>query len=761
MKKYLVLLLVSILGLSCAAIAQEETNTIPGRILLETENLKLVELPNHRQAVYYINEQGKVRLMGQVGKIRAGTELFHWGNATPEQAESWDKAGKISPDLLNRLKVDNNFGALGGGFYASLSRVDSMSYGNTQIILRIPKTIRILLNTPTYGMTGDEWVKVIAQLDKVGISALQNHNMPTWFNIIDADALTREHVAKNQDWKASFERSSDKGGIIEKFPDIYTSPSTKIEINRYLYYWKALSSNDPARVYAAFRYFTTVKDAEAIDYSLALIDPAYKGPAMQELIKSYQSMNSAEKSNLLNSQNLKSGPLFPEILKLAMRETASEIRQSVLLAMMNRTDAEATAYVKAGLQDPDDNVRRYAYYSLNNRKDPEALQLLRQGLKDPSVDVRSMIISISASRTSPEAMAIVREAMKDPEPRIRMTVMGAIYSRRDQASLELLKIGIRDSNEGVRSTALQVAVQRKGMMSLDIFRYIMSGTDVGKKTLVMAMLNDRNDSESLKYLMNAIKDPNAHIRAAAIKSLGTRKGNFTPIFEAAIKDSNAEVRAAVMSALTGKTDRKSFEIIMQVINSPEPEVRVVGINALAGRSDQATARVLMNAMKDENGDVRQAATEAAVNLKGNDFTDMVKLAMADSNEWVRFRVVNVLRDRQDDFAFEILKTAMTDENTTLRFSAMRKLAEFRTTAAIDHLKDVMLNSPNPNMRYNATIALQGIGQIPANVAVSMATSDEPPPEKTNAQKFNEKMGHLRTKVTDAINTPRCEAVFRN
>lgn len=769
MKKYLLPLLVSILGFSAAAIAQN-SQTIEGRVLMETENLKLVELPNHRQAVYFINDIGEVRLLGQVGKIRAGTEFFHWGNGTPEQAEAWDKAGQISPELLNRLKVDKNFGALGGGFYASLSRVDSMSYGNVQIVLRIPKTMRIILNSPTYGISGDEWVKVVHQLEKFDISALQNRNQPTWFNIIDAEALTKEHVAKAQDWSGKLERSAGKGDIIAKFPDIYTTPSTKIEIDRYLYYWKALASPDQRNVYAAFKYFSSIKDTEGINYSLALINPVYKDLVLKELITSFQTMNTAEKANLLNSSNLRSSSLFPDILKLAMRETAVEIRQMVYQLLMGKTDPETTAFIKAGIHDANENIRRFAYYTLYQRKDSEALEILRQGVNDSSPDVRALIMSMASMIKSPEGTMILRKGITDQDPRVRTTVVNSIYQRRDQLSLEILKIAIRDSNNGIRGLALNVAMARQGMRSLDILRSVMNGTDNQQKAYALSMLKGRNDSDSLKILMSALKDKDVGIRAAAITALGTRKERFTDILATALKDSELNVRYAAIVALTGRTDSRSLDLIVQATRSQDVQIRIAAINALSGRSDSAAVRVFKNAMKDEANEVRQATVLAAKNLKGQDFTDIVTLAVADYNDWVRVSALKALRQHQDDFSFETLKTITMDKNEGVRYMAMQIIAEFKAPTAIDYLKDLMNNSTDPRTQYLATSALQSAGHQLATAAAPAATAaaattaapaDTTPPELTNAQKFNEKLGALKSKVYEAVKAPRCEAVFRN
>lgn len=126
---------------------------------------------------------------GTIEVIPKGTLLYHWGNATPEQAKAWNDAGKISPDLLAKLRLGSGFA--GGGFYVSKNYFDSIGFGNTLVVIELQKDIKIV-HTDLYFKWSNP---TLAAAEKIGVSAAGVPHTRNWMNIIDADALIKEFVA--------------------------------------------------------------------------------------------------------------------------------------------------------------------------------------------------------------------------------------------------------------------------------------------------------------------------------------------------------------------------------------------------------------------------------------------------------------------------------------------------------------------------------------------------------------------------------------
>lgn len=129
--------------------------------------------------------------LGAVEFWPKGTKLFHWANATPEQAQAWNDAGKIPASVLENLKV-HNIGASGGGFYASTSPTDSMGYGNTLVVVTLPKDMRVLRTVSGVALNISDQARA---LEKMKFSAITVSHSRTWVNIVDVNMLTQEFVA--------------------------------------------------------------------------------------------------------------------------------------------------------------------------------------------------------------------------------------------------------------------------------------------------------------------------------------------------------------------------------------------------------------------------------------------------------------------------------------------------------------------------------------------------------------------------------------
>lgn len=129
--------------------------------------------------------------LGIVETWKKGTTLFHWANATPSQAQAWNDAGKISESVLENLKI-HNVGAAGGGFYASTSPTDSISYGNTLVVVTLPKDMRVVRTVTSGGVDVHVHAK---DLEEMKFSAVTVDHTRTWLNVVDVNMLTQEFVA--------------------------------------------------------------------------------------------------------------------------------------------------------------------------------------------------------------------------------------------------------------------------------------------------------------------------------------------------------------------------------------------------------------------------------------------------------------------------------------------------------------------------------------------------------------------------------------
>lgn len=158
--------------------------------------------------------------IGVVETWKKGMKLFHWANATPEQAQSWNDSGKIPASVLENLKV-HNIGAAGGGFYASTTLTDSMHYGNTLVIVTLPKDMRVLR---TVSATGVNVAAHARELEKMKFSAITVSHTRTWVNVVDVNMLTQEFVADENFFRnyrfEQLPKPESLGKLFQRFPNL-------------------------------------------------------------------------------------------------------------------------------------------------------------------------------------------------------------------------------------------------------------------------------------------------------------------------------------------------------------------------------------------------------------------------------------------------------------------------------------------------------------------------------------------------------------
>lgn len=134
-------------------------------------------------------------VLGELKTFPKGTRFYHWEKATSSQIKTWNAEGKISAERIANLRKTNGFS--GGGYYVSLSPLDSINYGNTAVIVELPKDITIM--KVTYSNYAN-WDAVILALQERGVSAVSVRHTQTWFNFFDIEALSKIHVGTEKDF---------------------------------------------------------------------------------------------------------------------------------------------------------------------------------------------------------------------------------------------------------------------------------------------------------------------------------------------------------------------------------------------------------------------------------------------------------------------------------------------------------------------------------------------------------------------------------
>ncbi|WP_413558793.1 hypothetical protein [Bdellovibrio sp. HCB209] len=310
MKKFVVLFL--LIHFVCFSLARAADSASPEIIFFEKNAAGVEEV--------VFRDQHSTQVLGELQTLPKGTRLYHWEKATASQIKSWNAEGKISAERLEKLKGPSREFS-GGGYYVSLSPLDSVNYGNTVVIVELPKDIKILkLYAPlSWSANGFR-----AAVEKKGISVLTVPHTPTWMNLFDAEALTNIHVGTEKDFVDfkfdGFERPWNYEKFFELFPGLKNSESLSSASEKMTSIYKSLKKpSEEARLAVeaivktgSMNLVTDVfKKASAENISMKAIKDAvdgYRYASMKELYKTLKS--DPEKLNYALSEGMRSDYFF-------------------------------------------------------------------------------------------------------------------------------------------------------------------------------------------------------------------------------------------------------------------------------------------------------------------------------------------------------------------------------------------------------------------------------------------------------------------
>jgi HEAT repeat protein len=186
-------------------------------------------------------------------------------------------------------------------------------------------------------------------------------------------------------------------------------------------------------------------------------------------------------------------------------------------------------------------------------------------------------------------------------------------------------------------------------------------------------------AEALGRLMQAVKDDDAGVREAVVKTLGEIENpEAVPALLAALRDEATAVRAAAAWALGEIEDPRAVEPLMRTLWDAEPDVRSQAAWALGELADKRAVEGLMGALKDKDKDVRRQVAWALGELADARAVPLLAKALGDVDLEVRKQAAWALGEIADPSAASSLAKALKDASPEVRKQAAWALGELRS-----------------------------------------------------------------------------------
>ena len=272
----------------------------------------------------------------------------------------------------------------------------------------------------------------------------------------------------------------------------------------------------------------------------------------------------------------------------------------------------------------------------------KGLQIL---VKDPSVEVRKHIARVGADRDNMN-WQVIDTLMNDADPSVRVSVADALWGRKtdkDQAEIErILNTLAIDSESLVRARVALVAGSLSDQeITNRILNILVEDLVPLVREAVAKAVIDFKDQESAERLIRVLeKDSDKKVQIGAQKAIlrrAVREQHSAMLILGEFMESPfAEVRAEISSAVAGYhsevTQQDQVEILVNLMQDPDPTVRASVALVAGSLSDQEiTNRILNSLMKDSSVEVRTAVASAVFFIDDR----ILRTLMKDSDPAVR------------------------------------------------------------------------------------------------------------------------------
>jgi HEAT repeat protein len=324
---------------------------------------------------------------------------------------------------------------------------------------------------------------------------------------------------------------------------------------------------------------------------------------------------------------------YPEVdnaLRAALPKTSGQVKVGIINTMAMRGSEENLAALTPLLKDEDTDIAASAAWALGRIASPQAVKTLTQYYSIAPVKMRfAAADGLLNAADQLVAKAELKQALeiynllqhKDAPEHVRMGAFaGSIEAQPDKAAAMLIE-AIRSDDWKIRGMAVDMIVALKGDGVTERFSADLDKLDVGTQVLVLGALVARGETEPLRpVITKAVSNPNAEIRALAIKSLGDigDAGSIKVLVNVIEAGKNEEDKTLAASSLRRLPGKDINGQIIKLMLAARATDKVKLIEILHDRDAIEAVDVLLAAASDKDGDVRTAAFKALGDLAGGD-----------------------------------------------------------------------------------------------------------------------------------------------
>lgn len=462
-------------------------------------------------------------------------------------------------------------------------------------------------------------------------------------------------------------------------------------------------------------------------------------------------------------------PATQTLVAIATEDTAAALRDALLkvdgkqrvtiicgVGRLRDRKCAPLLFKEAG--STDSAIRQAAVYAMANIGEPSASEALLKATRVEEASERmhakhcSLLFAqrLVEGGHRREAKRICRNLLEQGDtgaPSIECAAFFQLWGLlgKEEALEEVVK-ATGSQSAAVRGAALRVAARMPGNEVTQRLAAALGKVSADHRVSLLEVLRQRRDAAALPAALDALKDREKAVRAAAIAAVGALgKKDVAPALMEFLSKGDRDESHAAQNALKSMGDEEVTEIVVAALPGAPPNARAALLSVLGARDARAHLNVILAAAEDKDEGVRLTALRilgssadrkvlpAVVDLLvkaqskegqtavGKALFDMCRRVpskfMKETAELlirtyeaasipVRCELLKALKCTAPGYpgALDRVRAALKDENSEVQDAAVRTLADWPDLRPMDELLEIARNTRNMT-RY--VIALRG------------------------------------------------------
>lgn len=375
----------------------------------------------------------------------------------------------------------------------------------------------------------------------------------------------------------------------------------------------------------------------------------------------------------------------PTLEKMLLDKDTAEM---ACYALRTNPSDSASRALREALGRADDGTKIRIINILGDRKDTACIDQLIALLKSDSADIaQAAAISLGTIGTEKGADAIKKA---------RATASGKMH-------VALTRAWLRCAEHYTSNNRIGDA--------LAIYRTLFNKSEslpVRRSALVSALNTGHSDAAGL--MIAAIEQDDPMLRAAAIANSSLLKGpDVTGKLISALKTAQSDTKVLLIEALGRRDDPLVKDAVTAAATGKEIDVRIAAYDALAHVGDASSAALLCNALN-QNPAEREVDTILAClrRISADDADSAIVESLKDAEAPAKILLIRVISDRRYRVAGGTLSGYAGDKNPAVAKAALRAVGSLCSCQALPGTINVMLDSPDADVRSEAAAAIIAI-----------------------------------------------------